>query len=244
MLVLAAFTISLIILSTQVYVYQLSRREAYAGWSTLSDHVLNIEQGSRHVVVASLINVSQGGAASPLRSNLDQWEAFAGSDYQFGACNLNATVTSQATYSDGVWLEWGTEGRGVSSASADFALNISGRGVEVDWSYAVNITTAVLVSGNYVEVGSMGLSKQVTIVINLLNEEEPALAGAISLDYFNGSWWKNPADLSSYSWRDFGNGTCLCSFTDIIVQTPVQVLVQAYDRRGILVQAEASLGEG
>jgi len=240
-LVLAALTISLAILSTQAYVYQLSRTEASAGWSALSDYVLSIEQGSRHVVVASLINVSRGGASSNLGDNLDRWESFVSGDYSYGRCDLNATAISQAPYSDGVWLDWGTEGKGVSSACADFTLNLSGRGADVDWSFTENMTTTVLISGSWVIVETN--LKKVTMVVNLLNEGEPALAGTITIAYHNGSW-RDPTQLESYSWQDFGNGTYRYSFTDTLPGAQVQVRAQAYDRRDIFVQAEASLSEG
>ena len=241
-LVLAALTLSLAILSTQAYIYRRSRTEASADWSALSDYVLSIEQGSRHVVVASLINISQGGAASNLGGNLDRWETFVSGDYQFGRCDLNATPASQPPYSGGIWLNWGTNGRGVSSASADFTLNISGRGAEVDWSFTQNITTTAVISGSYTR--GLGNIKQVTVLLNLLNEGAPALAGRVTLAYLSGGTWRDPAELGSYSRQDFGNGTYRYSFTDAIPGNQVQVRVQVHDRRGIYVQAEASLSEG
>ena len=241
-LVLAALTISLAILSTQAYVYQRSRAEASADWSALSDYVLSIEQGSRHVVVASLVNVSNGGAASNFRGNLDRWESLAAGDYQFGRCDLNATVASQTPYSDGLWLDWGTDGKGVSSASADFTLNLSGRGAEIDMIFEGNITTTALVSGSFVRFG--GNIKQVTVILDLLNEGEPALAESIDLAYLKEAKWWDPSVLGSYSRQDFGNGTYLYSFTDEIPGNRVPVRFQAYDRRVVFVQAEAALRAG
>jgi hypothetical protein len=241
-LVLAALTISLVILSTQAYIYHLSRTGASAGWSALSGYVLSIEQGSRHVVAASLINVSQGGEASSLGGNLDRWEAFVEGDYRFGHCNLNSTVASQTPYVDGVRLDWETDGMGVSSASADFALNLSGRGAEVDWSFNVNITTTAMISGSYVR--GEGDIKHVKVILDLLNEGEPALAGIVNLSYHKEGEWRDPAELDSYSQQDFGNGTYRYSFTDTIPEAQVHVRVQAYDRRDVFVQAEADLSEG
>ncbi|MCW3991075.1 MAG: hypothetical protein NWE79_00050 [Candidatus Bathyarchaeota archaeon] len=238
-LVLAALTISFAILSTQAYVYQLSRTEASAGWSALSDYVLSIEQGSRHVVVASLVNVSRGGASSNLGGNLDRWESFVSGDYSYGRCDLNATAISQAPYSDGVWLDWGTAGKGVSSVCVDFTLNLSGRGAEVDWSFDVNVTATALVSGSYEQLDQQ--QKLVTVSVNVLNEGEPSLAGTITISYSSSidPTWEDAGTLGDYSWRDLGNGTYSYSFTvNVEEEDDVYIRAEVYDRRGIFVQAE------
>ena len=184
----------------------------------------------------------RGRATSNLRDNLDRWKSFVGGDYSFGRCDLNATAASQPPYSEGVWLDWGTDGMGVSSASADFTMNLSDRGAEIDWSFTENMTTTVMVSGSYDRLGTY--EKQVTVVVNLLNEGEPTLAGTITLSYFKSWALRDPSELSSYSWQDFGNGTYRYSFTDSITSSTVRVHVETYDRRGIFAQAEASLYEG
>jgi len=175
---------------------------------------------------------------------LDRWEAFVGGDYSFGRCDLNATAASQPPYSDGVWLDWGTAGKGVSSASADFTLNLSGRGAEVDWSFAENMTTTALISGSYETIGPGQNRKRVTVILNLLNEGEPALTGSISILYMKGGKWWDPTILGSYSRQDFGNGTYQFTFEDNIPSNLVRVHADVYDRRDVFVQAEASLSEG
>ena len=241
MLILAALTISVAILSTQAYIYQRSRARASSKYSVLSDYVLSIEQGSRHVVVASLINISNGGATSNLRANFDRWEPFVSRDFRFGRCDLNATLASQPPYSDGVWLEWGADGKGVSSAFADFTFNLSGRGAEVDWNFNINVSTIVLVSGFWEPIHIN--EKRVTVIINLSNEGDPALASNIILTYWRSNKWDDPSALPSYSMLDFGNGTYRYSFVDTIPDTPIQVRAQLSDRREVFVQAEASLLE-
>lgn len=247
-LVLAALTISLAILSTQAYVYQRSKTETPASWSALSDYVLSIEQGSRHVVVASLINVSGGGSSSIFSSNLDRWESFVAGDYQFGRCDLNSTAASQTPYTDGFWLYWGTNGRGISSAYADLTLNLSGRGVEIGWSFTENITTTVLVSGSYQQLDQQ--SKRINVNVNVLNEGEPTLAGNITLSYRKEGdpQWRDPAEqpASDCSYQDLGNGTYQYSFTidSEAGETIIYVRAQVYDRRDVFVQAENQLGAG
>ncbi|MCW3978686.1 MAG: DUF2341 domain-containing protein, partial [Candidatus Bathyarchaeota archaeon] len=91
------------------------------------------------------------GFSSNLNGYLGRWEQFVGGEYRFGLCELNATVFDQAPYTDGIWLDWGADGVGRSSAAVDLTLNVSGRGVEVDWGFSANTTTTVEVSGSYVQ---------------------------------------------------------------------------------------------
>lgn len=235
-LVLAAFFISILILSTQIYIYRLGRTSTYENYDTLSDYILSIEQGSRHVVVASLINVTHGGSVSNFVYNLNRWESFVASDYKFGRCTLNSTIASKSPYSGGIWLSWGTEGMGVSSASAVLEMDLAGRGVEVDWSFTENITTTMLVSGRFETVQAN--IKRVTVFVNIVNEGAPALAGSIDLTYLREEW-RYPTLLDDYVETDYGNGTYRFSFSDEFqAVTEIIVRVQAYDCRGIFVQAE------
>ncbi len=238
-LVVAALAIALTILTTQAYVYELNRTKIFSEHGLLGDYILGIRQESRHVVTASLVNVSRGGAASNFKANLERWEVFVAGGYSLGRCDLNATPASSPPYSDGIWLDWGTNGSGVSSACADFALNLSGRGVEVDWSFTINVTSSVDVSGSYDDLGDD--SKEVYVSVNLENEGSPALAGSIVLEYLKSGSWEDPKNLGSYMELDCGDGTYRYTFVDTIPGTFVRVLVQVNDLRGVFVEAEASL---
>jgi len=240
-LIIAAFGMALILLSTQAYIYKVKRGQVSSDYDFLGDYVLDIKLGSGHVVTASLINVSTGGAVFNLEANLDRWEAFVASDYRFGHCDLNSSLESQSPYSEGIWLDWGIEGVGVSSACSDFNLNISGRGVEVDMSFEVNVTTSVLVTGSYSDLG--GDDKAVTVTVNLYNEGAPSLENSTTLTYLKSGSWEDPTVLGDYSALDYGNGTYLYTFSDTIPGIQVLVRVQTYDARGVFVQAEATLTE-
>lgn len=238
-LVLASLAIALVILSTQAYVYRLSRSEVSSGYDSLSDYTLSIEQGSRHAVVASLANVSDGGASSSMGVILDEWEAFVAGDYSFGRCEINASLASQPPYSDGIWLEWGVPGEGVSSAYADFTLNLSGRGAEIDWGFGLNVTTKILVNGSYSVI--LGDEKEVTVDLSVLNDGSPALAGSTTLLYFKAGEWTDATGLGNFTATDYGTGSYRYTFIDTITEDPIQVRVQVYDLRGVFVQAEADL---
>jgi len=122
-------------------------------------------------------------------------------------------------------------------------LNVSGRGVEVDWGFSANTTTTVEVSGSYVQAGS---EKQLTVDVGVLNEGEPALAGTVSVFYrLDGTPWQRASGLSDYYSQDLGDGTYRHWFTVAAgAGEDVYVRAQVYDRRSIFVQAEAATAEG
>ena len=184
-LIISALFISILVLSTQAYIYRQDRSNPSPAYSYLTDYALGFRKGSRHAVVASLVNVSNGGPSSNMGDFLERWEAFAAQDYRFGRCALNATLASQAPYSDGILLDWGTSGVGVSSAYSDFTLNISGRGADVDMGFSVNVTTKVELAGSYTDLG--GDRKDVTLNGDITNEGQPALAGSRTLEYKDNS---------------------------------------------------------
>ena len=241
-MIIAAFGMAVILLSTQAYIYKVRQDQASPRYDFLSDYLLDVKLGSKHAVVASLINVSTGGAVANLGGNLERWEAFVASDYRFGRCDLNSTLASQSPYSQGVWLDWGTDGVGVSSACSNFTLNISGRGVDADLSFEVNMTTSILVTGSYSNLG--GDSKALTVILYLNNEGAPALENSTTLTYQKSGSWEDPTVLGDYSTLDYGNGTYLYTFSETIPGDQVPVRVQTHDFRGVFVQAEATLTEG
>jgi hypothetical protein len=241
-LVIAALAISLIILSTQAYVYHLSRREMRSEHTTLTDYILSMEQGSRRVAVASLINVSNGGASSNFQSNLDRWEAFVARDYQYGLLSINGTLNTDPPYSQGIRLDWGTNGTGISSTSADFNLQLTGGSVEGSWDFSVNISTTISLSGYYTTASGDPDNKTFHINAQLSNEEQPALAQHINISY-NTTQWMNASDSTSYFETDYHNGTYQYTFNEIIPGATIPIRAQAHDRRRIYVQTEIQVSE-
>jgi hypothetical protein len=241
-LIVAAFTISILLLSVNVYIYRNSRIDAPPSYSTLIDHAQHIRLGSIHTVTASLVNVSNGGASSNLGDNIDRWEAFTEGDYRFGFCSLNGTLVSQPPYSDGVLLDWGTTGVGVSSAYVDYTLNVSGRGAKVDWAFPVNRTTEMRVSGSFTVI--VGDQKEFTLTMNMLNEDSPALAPSITLEYLDSGLWYDASLEGDFTATDYGNGTYRFTFSADVPGAQVDARIQALDTRGVFVQAQETLAEG
>lgn len=240
-LIIAALAIALTVLSTQVYVYRLSRTEVESEYDLVNDYVIGLELGTKHVIKASLISISQGGNTFELSSNLDRWESLVGGDYRFGRCDIDYTLYNQRGYSDGIWLDWGTDGVGISSTYVDFVLNLSGRNVEVDWSLGYNASTVIINSGSWTQ-GAGANNKVVNGVFDLLNEGSPALVDSVIITYNRGNW-REASSLPDYSLTDCGNGTYQYAFTAQVTGSEIEVRIQVYDKKGVFVEAEATFTE-
>ncbi len=241
-LVVAAFAISILLLSTNVYIYRNSRIDASPGYSTLADYAQQIQLGSIHAVTASLVNVSKGGASSNLGDNMVRWESFTRGDYRFGICDLNATLGFQVPYSDGIWLDWGISGVGASSAYVDFTLDISGRGAEIDWAFPVNKTTEIKILGGFTVIS--GNLKNVTVTLDVLNEDSPALAQSTMLEYMKSGPWKDASQEGDYAIMDYGNGTYRFTFSVLVPGNQINIRMLVNDMRGVFVEAQETLSEG
>jgi len=241
-LIVAAFAISILLLSANVYIYRNSRIDVSPAYGTLIDYAQHIRLGSIHAVIASLVNISNGGASSNLGDNLDRWEAFTRGDYRFGICDLNATLGSQVQYSNGIWLDWETSGVGVSSAYVEFTLNIGGRGAEIDWSFPVNKTTEIRTLGSYTVIS--GNQKNVTVTLYVLNEDSPALAQSTTLEYLRTGLWNDASQESDYEIMDYGNGTYRFTFSAGAPGNQLNIRMQVNDVRGVFVQTQETLVEG
>lgn len=228
----------LILLSAQVYVFDVHMSTFSLDSNSLSDYIAAIKLGSRNVVACSLSNISNSGASSILATNQNRWATLVNMQSQFGRSTLTYLLEESSPYSSGVWLSWSTEGFGFSSSVVYFAFNLSDREVEVDLSYVVNVTTRLNVEGTWQAI--LGDEKQVNVTINLSNEGKTALAQQITLYYRLSDSWFAPNASNNYAVTDYGNGTYLASFNASIPSSTVEVSVSLIDHRQILVKANAT----
>ena len=156
-ILIAVLAMALILLSAQVYVFEVQMSTIDFDSNLFSDYVYAVKLGSRNAVLGSLANISNGGVNSVLASNLNRLVTLVNKQNQFGRSTLNYTLEESATYSSGIWLFWGTKGFGVSSAAAHFTLNLSDREVDFNSSYSVNVTTTLVAEGTFkVLLGEIG----------------------------------------------------------------------------------------
>jgi hypothetical protein len=240
-LLLGVLLIALLLLSVELYVYEIGKSIDEANPNSFSDSIFAVRLGSRHVVVGSLANISQGGTNQNLEINLERWSSFVGRQYQLGKYILSFTSRETPPYSSGIWISWGTNGSGASGAYANFALKLSDRGIEINQTYAINVTTTLLIQGSYRVIE--GNTKQINITSNLLNEGTPALAKNLILYYNNSSDWIVPGPQNNYTFIDYGNGAYFMSFVADIPSENIEVSVQVYDQREINVQANVTCTE-
>jgi hypothetical protein len=155
---------------------------------------------------------------------------------------MDYNIPSISPYQNGMWISWGTNGQGVSSAYATFVFNSSNPLATSNLEYAVNITSEVKFSGKYVRL--IDNSKQVNLTVDILNEAKPAFAQNFSFFYdYDGlpstvDW----IEVTSPTITNFGNGTYSVSFTCDTTQRDDDMLVSMFchDQRGILVSANVS----
>ena len=202
-LVIAVLVISLVLLSTQAYIFEVGRPsgENRAVWA--NDFVLAIKLGSRHVVAGSLVDISTGGNGAVLHSNLENWAVFIGGFYQLGRSTLNVTLRDALPYASGLLLSWGSNGVGVTSAYADFDFSLLEGEFSVQLPYSLNVTTTLLVEGIYRNL--RGDVVQVNVTCRVLNEGAPALAENLTVLYEKSGSWLRADAKASYSFTDYGN---------------------------------------
>ena len=236
-LVLTALLIALIILSTKVYVLEVNRVQTGEDLLSPEAFTRNVRLGSRSLVIGVLVNASHGGNQT-LEPNIERWVSFAKERYYHGECSLSFNLEEEAPYSSGLWISWGEDGFGVSSAAVDFSLTLTGEGVEIDVVYSINVTTSLSVSA--VSRWWAG-THMINVTIHLYNEGEPALAKNITVYYETEDGWMDASLLESYQLEDFGNGTYVASFSVGPPRTFNRgIMVGCHDQRDIYVQANTT----
>jgi hypothetical protein len=240
LLIVAALAIAILISSTTTYVYELTRESSGTNTSSITDFVLAMKQTTRNVVISSLANVSNSGVNTILTENLNLFSQVLRNMHQLGINNLEFTVRNVSGYDEGSQLSWGASGVGVSSASANFTLQVYAETANITVEYAVNITTVVTVSGSYVAL--VGNAKNVSLTCNIKNEGQPALVKSLAVFYNDAGNWTQVGAANNLSIVDHGNGTYAVSFT-IADEDPVQVSVQVLDLRNIFACANVTCFE-
>jgi hypothetical protein len=237
-LLLAVLVITLLMLSTQLYIYEVGKSMDNVDSAQATSVIFAIQLGSKHVVTSSLANISHGGERSVLSTNLEDWCFLIGRYYQSGTVFLSYTLPTTPPYSDGTYVSWGTNGLGITSAIGDFNLSMLDQQLDIRLFHRVNITTAIFeeTAGRTLQ----NTSKQVDVTFNLSNDGFPALARNISVQYRISGLWKPVDESNSYRLIDYGNGTYVSSFEVDTPQNTVDVSVLVRDLRGIYVQANTT----
>jgi hypothetical protein len=240
LLIVASLAIAVLISSTIVYVYEISKEKSSNFTPSLNDFVLASKQTVRNAVISALANASNNGQKTVLTANLNRLSQAFRSLTHFGICNLAFTVFNDSNYDSGIWLSWDIADTGFSSAYANFTFEVYGS-ANITMNYAINITTSATLNGYYTRIGEE--EKMLNLTCRVYNEGEPALAKDISLFYEEAGAWIPVDSSNNLSITDFGNGTYTITFSAITSSNSVPVSAHIHDLRNILVIANTTCPE-
>lgn len=226
--------IATLLLSTAIYVIETEKEVPTA--STGEENVFTAyQQSAKNTMISALSNVTNGGDTSVLTSDLNELNTAITSHSYQAMVQMDFTLLDTLPYQNGIWISWGTDGQGISSAYADCTFNSSAPSTTSNLEYAVNVTSEVDLSGSYQQLNNT--TKQANLTVYLLNEGKPALAQNFTFCYQNDTaGW---VTVESPNINDLGTGTYAVSFIAETDQPtgPLSVSVLSQDQRGIFVGA-------
>ncbi len=234
LLIVAALAIALLISSTTVYVYEVSKEPVTDESTQLSLYLPGLKQSTRNTAISSLANISKGGETAVLETNLAELSDNMLS-LDFGICNLAYTPLNESSYDSGILLSWNKTDANISGAYANFTLNIYGINSKISTQYSVNITTTLFLTSIAVNTDTV---KHVNLTCNVSNEDKPASAESFVVYCEESGIWTK-IESSAVLQTDYGNGTYSLDFTVPLEST--QLLLQMNDLRGIQVQAKCDI---
>ena len=103
-LIITALVVSLLIISTFYYVYDVMKTRPENSESFLDYYILMVKLGSAHTVISSLANVTNGGSSQILTINLEAWSSKLKEECPYGCCLLDFQPRNISPYSSGFYL--------------------------------------------------------------------------------------------------------------------------------------------
>jgi len=239
-IVITALMVAMVLLSTTIFVIETEKDVP-----TVSPDTNNIfsayQQAARNTLISALASVTNGSDPSILTADLNELDSLITSHSYQSIIQMDFTPLNEAPYQNGIWISWGTNGQGISSAYVTFYVNSTGTSATSSLEYAINVTSQVNLSGSCLQLN--GALNQVNLTVNVLNEGKPALSQNFTFYYKDAAFsTENWTQITSPSIRDFGNGTYAVSFDAQTQQPGDPLLASVYcqDQRGILIDANVT----
>ncbi|HMK95669.1 MAG TPA: hypothetical protein VK536_09765 [Candidatus Limnocylindrales bacterium] len=239
-IVITALMVALVLLSTAIFVVE-TEKDVPTGGADANDVYSAYQQAARSTLISALANVTNGGNPAVLTADFNELDSLITSHSYQSILLMNFTPLNEAPYVNGVWISWGTNGQGISSAYVTLDFNSTGTSTTSSLECPVDITSQANLSGSCLQLNAT--LYQVNLTVNMLNEGKPALAQ-------NFAFYYEDAALSAGNWTqvtspiitDFGNGTYAVSFDAQVQQPgdPLAVSMRCEDQRGILVCANVT----
>jgi hypothetical protein len=240
LLIVAALSIAIIISSTTVYVYELSKETTNSENQSLGSFILALKQSVKSTMLSALVNASSGGDKTILKTDLDSLSQAFRKLHEAETHYISFTFPNDSRYESGIWLSWDADGFGVSSAYASFLLKAYGLTGNMTVESAFNITSSMKLVGSF--TGSSGTDKLVSLTCQIFNEGDLASAKNFSVFYEDSGIWKR-VDSGNLVTTDYGNGTYSLSFVASTSSMTVPVSVIVRDMRDVLVRANATCSQ-
>jgi hypothetical protein len=236
-LIVSALLVAVLLLSTALYVIEVGKQVPTVSAET--DVFFSYQQTTRNTLISALANVTDGGNSAILDTDIAELRTAILSNSFQTLLTLECNLLNSNNYQNGLWVSWGANGLGVSSAYASFRFESSSSSATSNVEYAVNVTSTIKINGNYLQLDET--EKRVNLTINVLNEGKAALAHNFSFSYQKAENW---IPALSPSIASFGNGTYTASFSAETAQLnePIVVFVRCQDGRGISIGAYQTCG--
>jgi hypothetical protein len=236
-LIVASLVISVMLLSTAYYVND-TEKNIRTSQIAADLSFLTTKSSIANTLISALANITNGGNTGILGMDLDGLSSTIENHSYDERFDLQFTPLNSSPYQNGIYISWGSNGTGVSSASVSFFINFSGPYANSYSEYEANVTTAIAIEST---ITSGGPEKNVNVTCQMLNGKDPAQASDITLYYQNetGGPWTTVLPSDNLNSIDYGNGTYFISFT-AYAQNTLHVSAQAHDLRNILVMANAT----
>ena len=233
-IVITALLVAMVLLSTAIYVIETEKDVPTVGADT-NNVFLSYEQGARSTLISALANITNGGNPDVLAADLNMLDSAVTSQSYQSIMQMVFTPLSQAPYQNGIWVSWGTNGEGTSSAIVTLSLNSTGASSISSSECTLTVTSQVNLSVNSIQVN--GTSNQVNLRVEVQNEGKPALAQSFKFYYEDAMSAGNWTQVTSPSLTDYGDGTYTVTFDAQTLQPgdPLVASVLCQDQRGILV---------
>ena len=235
MIIVTALIVALLLLSTALYVIEVGKQVPTVSAET--DVFFGYQHTARNTLISALANVTDGGNPTILGVDLGKLKAAILSNSYQTMLAIDYSLLNASNYQNGLWVSWGANGLGVSSAYSSFRLESSSQSSTSNVEYDVNVTSTVKINGSYIQLNDT--TKQVNLTITVANDGKAALAYDFIFSYRTASDWvlaDSPSVISS------DNGTYTASFNAETAQLnePLVVSVHCQDGRGIFVGANVT----
>lgn len=239
-LIITSLIIAMLLLSTVYYVFEV-KRSITKDQTTIDPTIKATKLSIINTIISALANFTNGGERGILTEDLTKLSSTIENHSYEIRRDLQFTPLNSSPYQAGMWISWGSDGLGISSACASYCVNSSGPSSSYYSECEANVTTTLVLEGTYT---GNGTEKNVNVTCKTYNEKEPALANDITLFYQNqtGGPWMVVDSSNNLNMLDFGDGTYFMSF-NVYAQSILYVSANLHDARDVFVMANATCTE-